>query len=472
MFPSAMFGRLVVASIFVVGLVSQGAFASQLHRIASDVHQRLINQIADEGSAAVIVELVVPGIEKLDDRGRQRQIHEKSTQLQSELRDTNFKIVRQFDWSPYTAIQVSYEAFDALLRNPNVARVHEDRLNSPLLYQTTDILGDYQNASYYAGSRGPYNGKGWSVAVLDTGVDRNHIFLKHWSSPSVFTSKVVDEACYSAPRSSTEVTYCPNGQTSQTGTGAGAPCTGPSDCYHGTAVAGIAAGKSNGSEPAEGGVASGATIIAIQVFHRENSSTRCSPDPAPCSRTRDSDYIAGLERVYELRGTYNIAAANLSLGGVPPGGACDTHPAKETVDRLRAAGIATVAAAGNNSSKTGLSAPACISTVVAVGASDKSDRFVYMSNVGPGLDFYAPGYQISLPTPCTRLSGCFVVRSGTSFAAPHLTGAWAVIKQRSPTASVDTILSKIELGSTVSVYDSLSGIRRKRIDVSGTLNRF
>jgi subtilisin family serine protease len=67
------------------------------------------------------------------------------------------------------------------------------------------------------------------VAVLDTGVDKTHPFL---------SGKVVEEACYSAGGN------CPNGATSEVGSGAGVQCTyAAAACRHGTHVAGIAAGQ-------------------------------------------------------------------------------------------------------------------------------------------------------------------------------------------------------------------------------------
>ena len=73
-----------------------------------------------------------------------------------------------------------------------------------------------------------YDGSGYSVAYSDTGVDKTHPFL---------AGKVVHEACFSSGQAYTGQNGCPNGQSTQIGAGAGAPCD-VSSCSHGTHVAG------------------------------------------------------------------------------------------------------------------------------------------------------------------------------------------------------------------------------------------
>src|SRR5204862_771645 len=80
-----------------------------------------------------------------------------------------------------------------------------------------------------------YDGTGRVVAIVDTGVDKSHPFL---------LNKVVAEACFSSFAAGHSTSLCPNGQSQQIGVGAGVPC-GPLNlgCWHGTHVAGIAAGN-------------------------------------------------------------------------------------------------------------------------------------------------------------------------------------------------------------------------------------
>ena len=51
-----------------------------------------------------------------------------------------------------------------------------------------------------------------------------------------------------------------------------------------------------------------------------------------------SDVMKGLERVYAIKETLNIAAVNMSLGGGWYDSNCDSHPLKPAIDNLRAAG--------------------------------------------------------------------------------------------------------------------------------------
>src|SRR6185312_8558092 len=98
------------------------------------------------------------------------------------------------------------------------------------------------------------SGLGWSIAVLDTGVDKTHPFL---------AGKVVSEACYGTNMAGVAST-CP-GSVDTTAVGSGVPCpAGVHGCEHGTHLAGIAAGH----RASLSGVARDASIIAIKVFSR------------------------------------------------------------------------------------------------------------------------------------------------------------------------------------------------------------
>ena len=67
-----------------------------------------------------------------------------------------------------------------------------------------------------------------------------------------------------------------------------------------------------------------------------------------------------------------------------------------------------------------MSSPACISSVISVGATDDERVVAEFSNSSNGLDFLAPGIDVRSSVP-----GGFEEFGGTSMAAPHVTGAWA-----------------------------------------------
>ena len=134
-------------------------------------------------------------------------------------------------------------------------------------------------------------------------------------------------------------------------------------CSHGSHVAGIAAGGGAGVTGAPGnGVAPGANIIAIQIYHRSN--TGCNGSP-PCVQFFYSDFIAGMQRIYDLRNTFTIASANLSGGDTSnTTSACDASSTKASIDLLLSVGITTTISAMNEGHPAGVGEPACVSTAL------------------------------------------------------------------------------------------------------------
>ncbi|MEM8600419.1 MAG: S8 family serine peptidase, partial [Bacteroidota bacterium] len=358
--------------------------------------------------------------------------------------------VKRFTVTPMLALTVGEDALGRLAAHPAVLAIEEDIPVSPSLAQSTGLIG--APTAWGLG----YDGTGQTVAILDTGVDSTHPFL---------TGRVVAEACYSSNVTGVATSVCPNGQTSQTGAGAGRECS-FSRCDHGTHVAGIAAGKGTSYS----GVAPEANIIAVQVFSRFDDPANCSGS-APCPLAYRSDIILGLDYVYSLRTTYNIAAANMSLGGGRYTSYCDTDGRKPSIDNLRAAGIATAISSGNSAYSDAMGAPACISSAISVGSTGDGsfgatqDVVSSFSNSVSFLSLLAPGSIIESSVPGASYSN----KSGTSMAAPHVAGAWAVLKQKFPTASVTEILDKLTT-TGVPVTDSRNNVTKPRIQLDAALN--
>ncbi len=378
---------------------------------------------------------------------------------------------------PYVALEVDAAAREALESSPYVSAIYEDYLAEPMLAESVPKID-----APLAWAHG-FDGADQAVVILDSGIDASHDF---------FSGRIATEACFSttdpgAVNGGAE-SLCPNGADEQIGSGAAAltRCNlFAVNCNHGTHVAGIAAGRSDTIK----GVAPGANIIPIQIFTKFKD---CNPafGDQPCALTYSSDQIAALNHVYSLRNSFSIAAVNMSLGSdvlYSNQTTCDNAyaPTKAAIDLLRSAGIATVISSGNYYSITGISAPACISSAIAVGATADDDRIARYSNMNAMVDLVAPGGRSAASITGTGIQssfpgGGFGTLSGTSMAAPHVVGAWAIIKQAAPNASVSDVLAAFQQ-SGVLVTDGptrddnncpCSTLDFRRIDVDGALDLF
>ncbi|UQW97810.1 S8 family serine peptidase [Rummeliibacillus sp. G93] len=406
-------------------------------KIQSNLEQKLAN--SKKGKMKVIIQLD----EKFKPEGQisksQKNVQESSIQ---ETQDTIVKDldnqnvtghISKYKTIPYMAMEVDAEGLQALAENPSVKSIMEDGVISKSDIKNTGELEDELSSKLFmtnsvmhsenAWSAG-FTGEGETVAILDTGVDRAHPFLKN---------KVVYEACFSSNLN------C-NGKSTATGTGTANDTEG-----HGTHVAGIATGNTSWMS----GVAKDSKIIAIKVL----------PDAG--GKGNFSDLLNGLERIYLLRNQYDISAINLSLGGGQFYSTCDGSYSsiKSIVDNLKSAGIATIAASGNDSYKNALSAPACISSVVSVGSTNNYDDVSSFSNSASFLDLLAPGEYVYSSVP----GGGYGYKSGTSMATPQVTGGFTLVRQKYPNSTVDQILSYMKVNG-VRVTDWTNYISTPRLD--------
>lgn len=379
------------------------------------------------------------------DAERRVAIRAARSRLEADLGDTAWEVKREYESVPYVALELGADALARLQLTDRASHFFEDRLETVSLGETRPIVqADVADQS-------GFNGAGWTVAVIDTGVDSSHSFLQ---------GKVVREACFSGNQT------CPNGTSEQFGTGSGVPCDFASNaCLHGTHVAGVVAGDGQNVD----GIARGANLISIQVFS-EFTGSNCEDDVEdPCAKTFTSDTIKALDHVYSLRNELNIAAVNMSLGGgqFSSEAACDQADVarKDAIDLLRSVGIATVVAAGNESRVDALAAPACVSSAVSVGATNDADGVAGFSNSAPFLDLLAPGVAILSSVP--GVGGATI--SGTSQATPHVAAAFAILYQRLGFADVDRALAALT-STGLPVFDGRNGITTPRIRVQDALN--
>ena len=329
---------------------------------------------------------------------------------------------------PYAVFEdLSEEEIKALRNNPFVKAIHENKYRQKYLEQSLELVEQPQAYAWGA------TGAGYSVAILDTGADHTRADLGSCRSPGKNCKVIV---------------------SFDTATEDGEADADPDK--HGTNVASIAAR-----------MAPQASIIAIDVF-----------EPAGAA---DSDILDGLEWIIQNREKYNIVAVNMSLGSkLPPNAVCETQTYDNALKLLLHVGIQVVVAAGNDATKNRLSYPACHPLAITVGATTDTitkatvypsckdpdlavDSVACFSNSSNALDVYAPG---------TNISAGGQKPSGTSQAAPHVTGALAALKSKFPDRTTSELILRIQQTgkSVIDASDASNGISRKRINLASAMN--
>ncbi len=235
------------------------------------------------------------------------------------------------------------------------------------------------------------------------------------------------------------------------------------DLGHGTHVAGLI--TADGINSNAKGVAPGTGIISGKIVNTNGI--------ASLSTLIDSIYWAvdGNDGVYGTSDDFNADAISVSLGTDPPytyGGYCDdVFPTlTNAVNYAVSKNVAVVIAAGNHNVQ-GVSIPGCISSAITVGAVDNLDNIAYFSARGSALDVVAPGVNLV----STWLNNEYTILSGTSMAAPIVTGTIALIKYKHPTYTVMQVrdaLTKTAKDIDVRGFDSNTGYGR--IDAYAAVN--
>jgi subtilisin len=445
--------RLRAARMWLLILIASIAMVAPSPVFAQVVPLELSQKALVEGRVRVIVHLAAPMTPEglLTDsaavQGQRQGIANAQNAVLGALAGSSHRMIHRYETLPFLALEVGPGAL-AILNSLGslITRVEEDTLAAPMLPESVPLV--HGPAAWSAG----VTGTGKVVAILDTGVDKNHSFL---------IGKVIEEACYSANNN------CPNGLNVQEEAGAGVPCTyAASACRHGTHVAGIAAG----SGVSFSGVAKDASLMAVQVFSRFTGASCSGAGEDPCARSFTSDQLKGLQRVLLLKDTHSFASVNMSLGGGLFPSNCDGDSRKVAIDNLRSVGIATTISSGNNSNSSALSAPACISTAISVGSTDDgsngtvADAVSSFSNSASFLSILAPGRWINSSVP----GDLFANFQGTSMAAPHVAGTWAVLKHAKPLATVTEVLTSLQ-ATGVPITDPRNGLTKFRIRVAEAL---
>jgi thermitase len=245
------------------------------------------------------------------------------------------------------------------------------------------------------------------IAIVDTGIDLRHPDLsctgKLWVNPGEIPANGLDDDG--------------NGQVDDVqGWNFSDYNNAPDDDNgHGTHVAGIAAACSN-NHTGVAGVAWGATLMPVKVLDSSGSGYY-------------SDVADGV--IYAVDNGAKIV--NLSLGGPD-----DSSTLADAIQYAHQNGVLVVAAAGNTYGA--VLYPAAYPHVLAVAATDHFDERHPASSFGPELDIAAPGVSIY----STFLDGGYETLTGTSMAAPHVSGLAALLWSFASSLSVAQVESTIE----------------------------
>ncbi len=426
--------RACIISILALFLTLPASAAEPTPVIVSE---EIRLELASSSTARVLIYLQTPSLESASLGQRIAAVGAAQESLLASLLAPDFTEHRRFRAIPAIAGEITKRGLDVVARLPHVIRVDLDAGGSGGLAQSVPQIGADQ---LHAGGT---TGSGITVAILDSGIDTDHLDLQ---------DNLIDEACFCP-------LCCPDGGTTQFGPGAA-----EDDNGHGTHVSGIV---TSGGIVAPPGVAPDASILAVKVLNAENRFLA------------SSDIVAALDWI--LTDRPDVDVINMSLGtDALFGGDCDgrtafTRAFADVINLLRNRGTIAVAAS-LNSGLTAMTAPACVASAISVGAvydtdvgfqdwgicmdpTTAADQVVCFSNSSHTMDLVAPG---ALITSDSRFGGTLTI-SGTSMASPHVAGCVALLKQAHPTWDPDTIEEAME-GTGPLVTDPKNGLVFPRVD--------
>ena len=319
---------------------------------------------------------------------------------------------------------------------PQTVHVHADAVVRGLDFRT-----DITSGSFFVNHNIGLTGAGVTVAVLDSGIAKVHDDLPP-STVKIFRDFVNNKA------------------------------TRYDDFGHGTHVAGIIAGNGKDSSGVQAGIAPGVQLVVLKVLDANGNGTV-------------ANVLSALDWLALYGSSLNVRVVNLSFGAQPdelPGQDPLALAARTLVNR----GMVVVAAAGNNGEVNnekvwgGILSPADAPWVLTVGASStmgtvtrKDDMMASFSSRGPAVgriakpDIVASGVgtistissegllysafpKALVSVPCVLL-GCktstftpYMSMSGTSMAAPVVSGTVALMLQANPNLTPNLVKAILE----------------------------
>ena len=371
---------------------------------------------------------------------RTRAIADKVGRVMRRLPSHGYSLHRRFALVPAIAIEANAATLIKLRDDPDVVRIDLDQPGSGNSI-APDAASVLNNVSPLQGLG--FGGAGMKVAVIDSGVDTDHIDLR---------TRLVGEQCFCSSTTGSGG-CCPNAQATQGGAGAA-----EDDNGHGTNVSGIIVGQGN---VAPRGAVPEAQLVVVKVLDRNNGFC--------CS----SDVVAAMDWI--AANHPDVDVVNMSLGtSAVFAGDCDnassyTQAMAAAVNALVARGAVVTVSTGNDHNSSMTEAPACVRNAVGVGATwDFSGGAVtFLGCTDPGTaprqpacfanrstttDLYAAGAYVT----ATGFNGATSTYGGTSQAAPMVAACAAALKQAAPASTVDQRVEAMRLAPT-RVTDPVSG---------------
>lgn len=271
-----------------------------------------------------------------------------------------------------------------------------------------------------------------TVATLDTGVDFDHADLED--------NLLMDYAwdAYSSKPLSASV---PDGDR----------------IGHGTMVAGIISARANNGIGLAG-ASFNATILPVKVFNDTGA-----PEATTASVLSGYKYVVDLATSKTVPNLRVINASFGSYNTYPSSGYCLKDEAlRKAIVSAKNAGIVTVCSGGNGKDgepRTDNIYPADFDECVAVTALNTDNTNCYWSDYNKKKNISAPGLLITT----TDTTGGYSKASGTSMAAPIVSGVFALLFAAEPVATVDDACNAVYATAT-----PISDAENDRTDISGS----
>jgi hypothetical protein len=203
------------------------------------------------------------------------------------------------------------------------------------------------------------------------------------------------------------------------------------------------------------GIAPGAKILPLKIS-----------TPAQASPEFDQHVGQALDYVLWLvqhHPEYHIVAVNLSLAAYSDATFAQYEQAQ--VEQLHDLGVFVAASAGNSGLANQVFYPANDPKVFAIAGVNPDGVLTAHTNRGPKVALLAPGNQV----PILQMGSTYLTSGdGTSYAAPYVTAAAALIKQVDPQLTPDGIMSVLQR-SGVDTFDAESGLTYKRLDLAAAI---